>query len=108
MELDKERREKDDLKIEIDTSEQLMQEYENAQKISADIIREKENNIIELNNTIMRLKNNSDDSGKKEENMIKAYNVIKNENQILKDEIGKNKNVNVDQILNKNVTYIYN
>ena len=108
MELDKERREKDDLKIEIDTSEQLMQEYENAQKISADIIREKENNIIELNNTIMRLKNNSDDSGKKEENMIKAYNVIKNENQILKDEIGKNKNVNVDQILNKNVIYIYN
>lgn len=105
LELEKERKEKEGLKIEIDTTEQLLQEYEDAQRISQEIIREKENSIIELNNSINRFKIYIEEYEKKNENLVKSYNQIKNENTILRDELrnSTNQNVNVDQILNKNV-----
>lgn len=105
LELEKERKEKEGLKLEIDTTEQLLQEYEDAQRISQEIIREKENSIIELNNSINRLKIFIEEFEKKNENLVKSYNQIKNENTILRDELrnSTNQSVNVDQILNKNV-----
>jgi hypothetical protein len=105
LELEKERKEKEGLKVEIDTTEQLLQEYEDAQRISQEIIREKENSVIELNNSINRLKIYIEEYEKKNENLVKSYNQIKNENTILRDELrnSTNQNVNVDQILNKNV-----
>jgi chromosome segregation ATPase len=107
LELEKERKEKEGLKAEIDTTEQLLQEYEDAQKISQDIIKDKENQIIEVNNSMNKLKSTIEEFNKKEENLIKSYNQIKNENNILREEVrtSSNQSVNVDQILNKNVSY---
>ena len=105
LELERERKEKESLRIEIDTTEQLLLEYEDAQKISQEIIRDKENSIIELNNNLNKLKFVIEELGKKEENIIKSYNQIKNENTILREEVktSSNQSINVDQILNKNV-----
>lgn len=105
LELENERKEKEGLKAEIDTTEQLLQEYEDAQRISQDIIREKENSIVELNNSINKLKIVIEEMEKKQESFVKSYNQIKNENNILREEVknSSNQSVNVDQILNKNV-----
>jgi len=93
----------DNFKNEIYTNDLLIEEYENTIKISNDLMTEKDNSILQINNTLSTFKQTLEDYEKKEKNLLNVITELKTENKIMREEISKVQNVNVDEILNKNV-----
>ena len=95
--------ERNSLKNELNTNDMLIEEYETAIKISSDFLREKDNSILQINNTLSLYKQNLEDAEKTEKNLLNVITDLKTQNQIMREEISKTQNIDVDEILNKNV-----
>ena len=100
-------KESQDIKAEMETTELLVNELDQAAKIANDIILEKENLIVNLNNSMNTLKDNIRDFDRKEKNFEKVMTDTKAENKILRDQLTLLGNVNIDELLEKTVFIIY-
>lgn len=105
-ELYRERQEKEAIRSEMETTDLLIQEYEDSNKISQDIIREKEDSILQINNTLNIYKQNIENSEAKEKQLLTVINDLKSQNKIIREELSKSNNINVDDLINKNVNYL--
>jgi hypothetical protein len=103
IDLTREKEENIMLKGEMDTTDLLIQELENAAKISNDLVREKENELLTYNNKLSSLHLKLEDNENKERQLLSVITDLKNQNKIIREEISKSKNINVDEILNKNL-----
>ena len=96
------------LKEDLQTTDELIEEYENYNKDSMSNIRKKEDEIIRLTNHIKMLNDNMEESEKKQKKIIDLFNHSNSQIKILKEELSKkNNDVNVDDILNTNVKNFY-
>jgi hypothetical protein len=99
--------ENEDLKNQLETEELINQELEASNKLSLDIIREKDDNIVRLSNTIEIYKNNVDDNEVKEKNLVSIIQDLKRQNYTLREELSKTQNsLNIDELINRNVILI--
>jgi len=96
-------KENQEIKSEMETTELINNEQEIAAKISNEIILEKENQIINLNTSINSIKEQVLEFDRKKKEFEKVLADTKTENKIMREELGKMKNVNVDQLLEKSV-----
>jgi len=96
-------KENHEIKSVMETTELIVNELENGDKISKEIILEKENQIINLNTSINCIKEKVLEFDRKEKAFEKVLADTKTENKIMREELGKMKNVNVDELLEKNV-----
>jgi chromosome segregation ATPase len=104
LELNKEMAEKEEMRQELETADQLIQEMESSSKITQDIIRDKEDAIIKLTNSVNIYKNSLEEFETKEKQLVNIITNCKNENKVMREELAKNKgSVNIDDIVNKNV-----
>lgn len=103
IDLTREKEENIMLKGEMDTNDLLIQELENAAKISNDLVREKENELLNYNSKFTSLHLKLEDNENKERQLLNVITDLKNQNKIIREEISKSKNINVDEILNKNL-----
>lgn len=99
--LAREKAEKSQLKYEMETNDMLIEELDQSNKLSEKMILEKEDEIIRLNNELNSIKADTKKTLKQFEDFNSLITKLKNDNNNLKEELGKNSNLNVDDILYK-------
>ena len=79
---------------------------ESSSKITQDIIRDKEDALIKLTNSVEIYKQSIENFENQEKKLAGYITNLKAENKLIREELSKSKNnINIEEVLNKNVKF---